>query len=181
MLFLGTPLRPGDKVPEKRIGSAKMDGKLIWYRKLRIGDAIEEGQILGRLEDRLSHLDADTKEAKVAAALTDQQAAEALCFEARERYGVQERLINSGRFCGGLDDLRFAKMAYDRCNTDVRNKEQAVVVARLELKQARAVLDSYEIRSRVRGIIKAIHKHPGEAVRKLETVFVIELPEGEER
>ena len=54
-------------------------------------------------------------------------------------------------------------------------KEAAVRQARLELERAEIVLESYEVRSPVRGVIKEIYLLPGEAVRKYEPVFAIQL------
>ena len=54
-------------------------------------------------------------------------------------------------------------------------KKAAVKVAQLELARAQTVLEMYTIRSPVSGVVRAIRKHRGEAVRKLETVFEIEI------
>lgn len=54
-------------------------------------------------------------------------------------------------------------------------KDKAVKVAQQELNQARRILEMYEIRSPSRGVIKAIYKRPGEAVKALETVFLIQV------
>jgi multidrug resistance efflux pump len=58
-------------------------------------------------------------------------------------------------------------------------KEAAVKQARLEVARAEIILATYAIRSPARGVIKAIYRHPGEAVRKYEAVFAIQLPKEE--
>ena len=45
------------------------------------------------------------------------------------------------------------------------------------LAQAETILSMYEIRSPVSGTLQKIYKHPGEAVKSLETVFRIRIAE----
>ena len=68
-------------------------------------------------------------------------------------------------------------LQYNRYLEETISKEQAIKVAEQELNKARKVLEMYEIRSPSRGVIKAIYKRPGEAVKALETVFLIQVPE----
>ena len=176
LIFLGTPLNAGMNVPASRAGTANVNGKPLKYRKLKVGDTVEEGQVLGFLEARLARVDVEIKEAKVFAAKADLDIAEKSRDEAEERYNIQQKLFNNGGGNTSLQDMRGAKLSWDRFRSEVTSKQQAVIVARLELKQAKTILDSYEIRSRVRGVIRVIYKHPGEAVHKLEAVFTVELP-----
>ena len=44
-----------------------------------------------------------------------------------------------------------------------------------ELKQAQAIIEMHEIRSPARGVLRAIYKQPGEAVRSLEAVFLLQV------
>jgi biotin carboxyl carrier protein len=50
-------------------------------------------------------------------------------------------------------------------------------LAEAELRQTQTVVQLHEMRSPVRGVIKAILKHPGESVQSLETVLVIQPEE----
>jgi multidrug resistance efflux pump len=59
----------------------------------------------------------------------------------------------------------------------VATKKAAIDVAKAELNQFRTLVEMHDIRSPVRGIVKAIGKRPGEAVKFLETVFVIQPEE----
>ncbi|HLN33172.1 MAG TPA: sigma-70 family RNA polymerase sigma factor [Gemmataceae bacterium] len=177
VIFLGTPLNAGMNVPASRVGTAIVNGKPLKYRKLKVGDTVEEGQVLGQLDDRFARVEVEIKEAKVAAARADLDSSEKTGQEARVRYETQLRLYNNNiRGNTSLEDMRGAKLSWDRYTSEATSKKQAVIVAQLELKQARTILESYEIRSRVRGVIRVIYKHPGEAVHKLEAVFTVELP-----
>jgi RNA polymerase sigma factor (sigma-70 family) len=177
LVFIGTPVSASEKVPEESLGSATLDSEKIRYRKLREGDVVKEGQILGRLDDRLAQNDVEIAEAKVAAAKADVRASETTRTEARQRYETKLKLLKTGgnALLISQEEISSAKLTWERFSAETTSKEQAVVVADLELKRARTVLRSYEIRSRVHGVITAINKQPGEAVRKLEPVFLVKV------
>lgn len=68
-----------------------------------------------------------------------------------------------------------ARLPHQSFARELVAKQAAVEIAKLELKVARTELESYEIRSPVRGGIRKICKHKGEAVPQFETVFEIAL------
>jgi len=71
LVFVGTePKKADDK-----------DGKT--HRPLAVGDTVEEGQLLARIDDQLARIDVDATLAKLRAAEADYQAAESLAKEAR--------------------------------------------------------------------------------------------------
>ena len=70
--------------------------------------------------------------------------------------------------------LEAAKSAQDLAVEAVPAKEAAVREAEAVVKKAEIILGMYEIRSPVRGVVKAILKHRGEAVKSLETVVEIQ-------
>ncbi len=43
------------------------------------------------------------------------------------------------------------------------------------------MLEMYQIRSGVRGIVRRIHKHDGEAVKSLETVVTLQIVKDEDQ
>ena len=53
-------------------------------------------------------------------------------------------------------------------------KAAALREAQTQLKAAEAVLDLYEVRSPVRGVVRTLTHNRGEAVKALETVVEIE-------
>ena len=90
--------------------------------------------------------------------------------QAKEAYG--------GRFGRtiSLEDYRNAALTEDKFAFDVIIKKEAVKIAETELRQSQTVINSrMKSAGGVSGVIAAIRKHPGEAVRKLETVFEIEV------
>src|SRR5262249_4746551 len=146
------------------------------YRRLHIGEKIEEGQLLGIIDDRLARLDVDIMRSKVAQATHDAIASEKIRDESQKRYD-RLRLIRErgGSLAADDEDVSVAKLQWDRYSYEVIAKKEAVNSATHELSKAQVVLQLHEIRSRVRGVLRAIHKHPGEAVKNLETLFEIEV------
>jgi multidrug efflux pump subunit AcrA (membrane-fusion protein) len=69
--------------------------------------------------------------------------------------------------------MRGAKLTWERYIEDENAKLHAIGVAKQELLQAQVILTLYEIRSPVSGVIGAILKKEGEAVKELEGVFRI--------
>jgi RNA polymerase sigma factor (sigma-70 family) len=178
ILFVGTDMKEGEQVPADRIVSIKIDGELKKYRQLRPGDLVSKGQLLAQLDDRLARADKAIKDAKVGVANAELAAAEKTKDEAFLRYNTQQRLWNSERGrVTSEEELRGAKLLWQKSSYDSESKAQAVNQAKLEAKSAQTVLELHEIRSSVKGVIKNIHKGPGEAVRYLEPVFVIRVLE----
>jgi len=180
LLFIGTPLRvarlldfsrPGEPAPAERLATITTDGKLERYRWLDVGDRVEAGQVIALLDDRLARREVAIKEAKVTASEADLVASEATRDEAAKRYETQRKLWQQR--ATSQEDLRGAELTWQRYAAEATAKREAVRVAELEWKEAQAALALYEIRSVVRGVIKAIYKQPGEGVKYLEPVFRI--------
>jgi RNA polymerase sigma factor (sigma-70 family) len=176
LLFVGTDIRKGEKVPADQVVTVKVGGKVKSYRRLRVGDAVEEGQLLARVEDRLARDQVAIRQAAVEAAEADHRAALKTRNEAKRRYEVMTKARLSPQMVS-YDDYRGAKLTWDRYVEEEKAKAAAVRQARAELQAARTVLDLYEIRSSVRGVIRAIYRHRGEAVRNLEPVFLVRMEE----
>ena len=144
-------------------------------RPLKVGDHIELNQLLARIDDRLARDEMAIKEKKLAATESDLVISEKTRDEAKARYDIQVYLYN--RKSTSTEEVRAAKLAWDKYLSEVETKKAAIQVAKAELDQARTVVEMHNIRSPVRGVIKSIPKHPGEAVKSLETVFVIQPDE----
>jgi RNA polymerase sigma factor (sigma-70 family) len=176
LLFLGTPPKDGEKAPEDRSATITVGNRAVKYRRLQVGDMVEEGQVLGQLDDQLARVDVEIKQAKVHAAESTVITKEKVIDQAQQYYRSQQRLFNDGaRGATSAEDVRYAQLTWLRHVSELSTTKQDVVVAQLELKRSQTILASYQIRSRVRGVIKAIRVHPGEAARRLDPVFLIEL------
>jgi RNA polymerase sigma factor (sigma-70 family) len=177
---IGTEIKEGDKVPPEQTITIKINGEVRKYRRLKKGDKVEEGQLLARLDDDLARADVAIQIAKVRAAKAEKVSSEKTRDEAQQRYETQKKLLragNNGTSGTTAEDLRGALLQVIRYTEETVSKEEAIKVAEQELNKARKVLEMYEIRSPSRGVIKAIYRRPGEAVKALETVFLIQVPE----
>jgi multidrug efflux pump subunit AcrA (membrane-fusion protein) len=169
LLGIFTEIKPGDKVADKDVivvGEQK-------YRRLREGDAVKAGQLLARVNDALARDDVDIGEAKMAAAEADMLASRKAKEEAKQRWDSVNDAIARVRGTPSYEDIRAAKLAYDRCAQEEVAKKANVAVAQRQLSKARTQLKMYEIRSPVEGVIKAVHLQRGEGVKQLETVLEI--------
>jgi RNA polymerase sigma factor (sigma-70 family) len=177
LAVVGTEIKEGEKVAPGRILTVKIGGGVKKYRRLREGDAVVEGQLLARVDDRLARDEVQVRKAKVEAAQAELRAANKIKEEYAKRYENMERARKRTRNAFSDDDLRAAKLTREQYTEEAVAKAARVRAAQAELHAAEAVVMMHEIRSSVGGVIKNICKHRGEAVRNLETVFVIRAGE----
>ncbi len=161
LLVVGTEAKAGAKIPANVLVTLKADGEVKSYWRLRVGDVVEEGQLLARADDRLARLDLEVQKNKVEAAEADLDAA------SQAKTAADQRLKRADQRLKRLDSLTAsaaveerevsaAKSASDQAVEVVRGKQAVVRQAQAGLKEAQIVLEMYEIRSPVRGVVKAI-------------------------
>jgi RNA polymerase sigma factor (sigma-70 family) len=177
ILVIGTEIKEGEDVPADRVVTVEVGGVMKKYRRLRVGDTIGERQLLGQVDDLLARHELEIKKSKASAAKADEQSSIKAREEAQQRYETLVKLYR-GATPGSLayEEVRQAKFQADHYYFEAISKGGAIKTADLEVKHAQTILETYEIRSRIRGVIRKIYKHPGEAVHALEPVFQIELP-----
>jgi multidrug efflux pump subunit AcrA (membrane-fusion protein) len=177
--FIGTEVAKEDKTPESRQFKFIDGNTERKFRRLKVGEMVDKGQLLAMIDDTLPRSELAIKHARLRAAEADKTSSEKTREEARERWNTQKRISKFRDV--SLEDVRGAELTYNRYVHETISKEQTVKVAEEELAQAMKVLDCYQIRSPSRGTIWRLHKHDGEAVRYLETVVTLKLiPEEDE-
>ena len=144
-----------------------------------MGDTIEKEQVIGKLEDGLARAEVRIKEAKLRAAEEDWWASVKTRDEANQRWQTYKQLL-AQRMAVSLEYLRDRELTFYRSVYEANSQKEAVQVAEEEFNQATTILESFHIRSGVRGIIRRIHKRPGEAAHSLETVVTLELLDDDE-
>jgi RNA polymerase sigma factor (sigma-70 family) len=172
LVVIGTEIKPGEKVAPDRIVTVKIEGKSKQYRRLREGDAVDEGQLLACVDDRLARDELAIRQAKVHGKQAELLAAQKTREEARARRDRIQQLQKGDALYE--EQCRMAQLTLDRYEAEFDAKKSELEVAQLEYRRAQTVLGKYEIRSPERGVIKAILKHRGEAVRALETVVQLQ-------
>ena len=173
VLFIGTEIREGEKLPPEAVITVQVGGETKTYRCLKKGDAVKEGQLLARLDDRLARAQLAAKKSKVVSSKADADGAKSIADEVESKLKTAEDLYQRRAIV--LEEYRSAKLTRDKMFFDALAKVEAAKLPELELAQAQRLIDMHEIRSSVNGIIAVIEKRPGEAAKKLETVFEIEV------
>ena len=74
-----------------------------------------------------------------------------------------------------MEELRAARAIRDKMTTEFISKYEAASQAAADVRIAQMLLEQHQIRSKVSGVIRTIHKYRGEGVRKSETVFEIQV------
>jgi RNA polymerase sigma factor (sigma-70 family) len=179
---IGTDILEGENVPAGRLVTLKIGGEKKKYRRLRVGDAVEEGQLLALVDDQEARDELAIKQSRVESARADQQASLKTRDEAEQRYRTVERIYNGNTARTiSMEDLRGAKLTWDRYFQEEISKRAAVKEAELEVQAAQSRVRKHEVHSPVRGIITKIYKQRGEAVRAYEPVLqVLTAPERDE-
>lgn len=172
LLFVGREVRPNEVVPEERSATVELGGKPVKVRRWKEGDRVLPGELLAQLDDRLARDECAIKKARVAAAQADLAAAEKTRDESKSRYETQVRLRAAGR-ATSEEELRSAKLNWDRYLFEAIAKKQSVALAEGESRQVDTMLSLHQVRCATPGTIKAIHKQAGEAVKSLEAVVQI--------
>lgn len=158
-------------------GKVRVGLREITFRKLKVGERVENGQILAMADPKLALDDLEVKIAKFEEAEAARRSAEKARDEAQKRYegflAVTRRTPNAI----SQDELRVAQLTWDRFREEEIAKRAALRIADRELNIALTQLRMHEIRSPVAGVIRKIYKQRGEAIKKLESVFQIECEE----
>jgi len=171
MLAVGREVASPEGVPPDRLFMTHTSGKDRYFWILREGDVVAAREQLGQLDDRLAQADIKIKQAKIDAGKADYDASEKTRDESKERYYTQLDLLK--RKATSLEDVRAAKLTWDRYASETVSKKEAIKLAEQELEQAKVIAEMHQLKSTAPGIVKTIFKKPGEAVKNLETVFQI--------
>ena len=86
LLFIGTDIKGGEEVAPGRTVTVKVGGAVKKYRRLEVGDTVEEGQLLARVDDRLARDALAIKQAAVEAAEAHRRNAAKTRDEAKKRF-----------------------------------------------------------------------------------------------
>jgi multidrug resistance efflux pump len=173
--FVATEIKEGESVPAARIITVEIGGEKKKLRRLRKGDKVTEGQLLARLDDRLARADWAVKNRRHLAADADAKGAKLIAQEAEIQFQTKALLYRNKNI--PEEEYRSAKLTKEKMWLESISRQETEKVAEMELKQAQAVIDAHEIRSRVNGVVANIRKRPGDGVRKFETVLEIEVSE----
>jgi multidrug efflux pump subunit AcrA (membrane-fusion protein) len=173
LLVLGTEIKKGEKVPEDRIVAVKVGDRVVKYRRLEEGDVVEEGQLLGRLDDRLARNEWAIQKQKVLIRQAEWRAAQSLSKVYEDDVKRLEELFRVK--AASSTEYAVAKRQHEKYAQEAIAKNEMIKLAELEAKQALLILELYEVRSPVRGVLRTIYRQPGEAVKAFDPVVLVEV------
>lgn len=179
VLYIGTEITKEEatQLPPHEVVEEKVGDDTKWFRRLKEGDKVKGDQLVALVDDTIARAEVGAKMAKLNAAKADMKASAALREETKERWNTQQKLFTLNRGvtpATNLEDYRMAKVTYEKYCEEVVNKEETIKVQEQELNQARKMQTMYEIRPKISGVVKAINKHRGEAVKSLDPVLQIQ-------
>jgi len=165
--------RPLRKDEEARPGKVRIHRAEKWFLPVKEGTTVEPGQTLAHVDAALAIDELSTRLAKLEAAEADRVASGKVRDFYRSQLATREDLFRKGS--ATREEVSEAKISLDRYAQETITKGEQVKVAARELRQAETVLLLHQVRSRVRGVVTKVYKHPGEGVRDLEAVLQVRL------
>jgi hypothetical protein len=192
--FLAVELEPGEKVPAEEQLTEPRDGRKYrrWklgdlltpsrlkvlrevklFRRLEAGDRVQEGDLVAQVNPLLAQDELLVRLAKLEAAQAEMLASEKTRDEAERRWIRDKAVRARGAGLISEDDLKASELAFQRYKEEVRAKQALIVAAGAEVQRAATILQMYDLRSPVDGVVVRVLKKPGDAVRSLETVLRI--------
>jgi len=142
--------------------SSRVDG-IVETMEVERGEFIEKGQVLVRLESSVERAAVATAQGRAnanAEILASNVSAE---FAQRRNDRVQELHRSDAVSTDQLDEI---KTEFELSRLQLERAEENQLIAKLELRQAREVLDRHTLRSPIRGIVVQHYLAPGEAVEE---------------
>jgi hypothetical protein len=147
-----------------------------FFKRLQEGDVVAEGQLLGVINPSLAVDDMAIKMAKLHASVADRLTSKKTKDEALQRFRTSEYLYRQGKGVESLENMRGARLTWERYIYEEISKTQAISVATAELKQAETTQEMHMLRSRIPGVVKNVLKNKGDAVKNLDPVLQIFNP-----
>jgi WD40 repeat protein len=144
-----------------------------YFKRLQEGDTVADGQLLGVINPSLAVDDMAIKMAKLHATVADLVTSKKTRDEAQQRWRTSEYLYRQGKGVESLENMRGAKLTWERYIYEAISKTQAISVATAELKQSETTQEMHMLRSRIPGVVKNVLKNKGDAVKNLDPVVQI--------
>src|SRR5262249_41091548 len=148
LLFLCTDVQPGEAQPpaDQMIVHPRTKAK---YRKLKEGDVIKAGQLVGFLDDKLAAANQAIEQATIEANKAKQEAADRVREAATEEYTMYYNLRKSGSAAEA--EVRRTKAQMHKAEADVEDAKGQLLKSREDFNKAHVILEEHEVRSTIPG------------------------------
>jgi alkylation response protein AidB-like acyl-CoA dehydrogenase len=181
ILFVGVEIKQGDRIQESGQFSIKTGDEERKYRRLRVGDVFEKGQIIGKVDDAMARAEERVMRAKVTTSEAALAASEKIRDEAGARFKAREKRWLDPKNESSFEELKGFRLTFFRCASEARAQVEAVKIAKLQLERARIIIEMHQIHSGVRGIVRKFHKQPGDAVKALESIVTLQIVKDDDK
>jgi multidrug efflux pump subunit AcrA (membrane-fusion protein) len=175
LVLVGTEIKDGEKVPPEDTVTVEVDRQKKTYRRLKVGETVEAEQLLARVDDRVARNEVAVKEARLQVSEADLRAAVKTKEEAKKRFDALTKALAARAVA--QEDFDAAKLTWERYVEEEIARRAQVAQAQRELETAQVLLSMHEVRSPVRGVVRAMYKQRGEGVHALEAVVGIQPQE----
>ncbi len=142
------------------------------YKKVKDGDPVKVGQIIGLLDDQLVN-------GKMKAAVSSRAASEEVKGFAEkgvklsdDKYALSKKSYEQGVL--GLGELFNDLITLSRFQENLAQAKQSIAKATSEYDEAEVMLSKHQIRSQVNGFIRSVSRQPGEFVKQGEKILEIQ-------
>lgn len=166
--------QPSDRLDPGKVLVAR---KKAYFRKLEVGMRVERGQLLALVNPALAIDELAVKVSKLEAAEADHKASIKTRDEAEKRYIAMKKAISAVSNAIAQDEVRGAKLTWDRYAEEARSKFAAISVAQREANGAYTTLKLHEIRASIPGVVKVLYKSTGDAVKLNESILQLQNPD----
>ncbi|MFO0809358.1 MAG: hypothetical protein U0746_12095 [Gemmataceae bacterium] len=164
-----------EKLPGEVIADAKdiipHPRTKIEYRRLREGDTVKKGQLIGIMDDMQADAKVKQQEAALTANKSKKDASVKLEQISLTEMQMYKKLLDGG---GTAQEYRRAVAQYEKSIADTAESQGQIIKSQEDLNLAKIILGEHEIRSDINGKVKRFYRKPGEAVKALEPVMAIE-------
>jgi hypothetical protein len=160
--------------PGRRVDWIKFGDEKKRFRRLLPGDVVQEGQLIGRLDDRLAREELKTRETALQIAETSLNECRTTRELAEKRLRTMEKEVRNTPSGRGAD-YEGARLTVKRWEEEVNAAEDKVTACKAAHKRARADLATYEIRSPATGVVIELCKDGGTDVRAGEALLRISV------
>ena len=146
------------------------------FHELKEGDWVKKGQLVALVDPTVQVNDVALKVNKLETAESEYIEAGKTKQEAERRAAESKRLYELHTGVISLDAYYADLLNAARYAEEERGKDAARKVAVQELSASLTLLRLHEVRASIDGVIKTIYKHPGESVKNLDPIMLIQNP-----
>lgn len=161
----GEAMPPADQIIEHPTTRVK-------YRKLKEGDMIKAGQLIGFLDDKLAAANRAIEKATIEANTAKQQAAERVRDASTEEYKMYALLRQSNS--ASEQDVRRAKAQMYKAEADVEDAKGQLEKSKQDFNKTSVILEEHEVRSTIPGKINRFYRRAGESIKELDPVAEVQ-------